>query len=110
MKTTTIIIGLFFALISFSGCLEDESEHCNSHLGDITIINYNKDPYNLYVDDSLFRKLNKLDTVKLVLPAKYYDFKMIQVSGYDSVPYVYQQSIGIDPCASTFWDPYDLGH
>ena len=95
-------------LLSFVAC--NEGDDCDTYYGDITIYNFNNYPYNLYVDDSLVRKLMVLDTINLVLRPQKYIFKMEQAEGYDSVPWVFQDTLFIDPCTSIAWDPYDRIH
>jgi hypothetical protein len=99
---------LLITLINFSGnsC---ERDHCDSGTGDITIFNNHENPYKLFVDDSLITVLQPWYSIKLYFKVgkytKYYDFKMIQESGYDSIPNILEERLYVDPCWSSEWGP-----
>lgn len=107
LKVTVSLFGLFIVVVIFNGCMKEIS--CSTNSGDITIFNYHDDPYKLLVDDSLISILQPWDSIFLVykngIETKFYNFKMIQESGYDSIPNIFEAGIGIDPCTSTAWTP-----
>lgn len=107
-KLSVILFVLLIILINFVGCF-CERDHCDSGTGDKTIFNNHEDPYNLFVDDLLVTVLQPWDSITLYFEVgkytKYYDFKMIQESGYDSIPNVFEERLYVDPCWSSEWGP-----
>ena len=105
MKTLIInsitVVGFLSIVLSYSAC--EQEPKCDYSTGDITIYNFHDDPYNLFIDDVLNTKMDAWDTIKLDLHYGQYDFKLVQASGYDSVPNTYEKSIPIDGCTSTAW-------
>ncbi len=97
------VVGSLSVILSYSACQQEPK--CDSSNGDITVYNYHDDPYNLSIDDVFNTKINAWDSVKLDLHYSQYDFKLVQASGYDSIPNTYEKSIGIDACTSIAWDP-----
>ena len=97
---------ILFTLIGltaiYSGCKRDK---CDYQTGDITICNFHNDPYNLFVDEVFNTKMAPWDTINLVMHYGQYNFKLVQVSGYDSVPAIFEESLAIDGCSSIAWDP-----
>jgi hypothetical protein len=82
-----------------NSCKEDE---CNFR-SEVQVENWTNDPYNFYIDDSFHSTFQKHDTLLIILKPGTYSFKMVQESGFDSIPRIKEESFTADPCTFTWW-------
>ena len=89
-------LGLLFHL---SSCEKEES--CDKNTGNLEVHNTTDYKYNVYVDSVWFKTLDKFESAYYDLEPNHYQVVFEQVTGYDSIPYIYEQYVDVDACAYT---------
>ncbi|OYT17455.1 MAG: hypothetical protein B7C24_02175 [Bacteroidetes bacterium 4572_77] len=92
-----LIVAISLVLLFSYAC--EKSYDCDKDTGYLEIYNSTDYKYSFYIDSVYYKTLNKFEKANYELPVKHYYIKFVQVSGIDSIPYIYNTSVDVDACS-----------
>ena len=94
-RINQIFIISIIAVLIFSGCV-DYQDICRDETKWIIVYNNYPDPYRLLIDDTFIGVIQPKDSIVHNIDYGYYNFKLIQESGYDSIPEIIEDNLHVD--------------
>jgi hypothetical protein len=108
MKLILIFLATIFIISQLSRCAIDRTP-CDLDTEYIKVNNTHINPYQFYFEGTYISTIPANDIfvyyIEVGRHTKWYHLKLIQDSGFDSVPKIYEDTVAMDPCVSAYWSP-----
>lgn len=95
------LVSILWIVLLFQLYSCEKGESCDKDTGNLEVHNTTDYKYNVYIDSVWFKTLDKFESAYYDLKPKNYQVVFEQVTGFDSIPYIYEQYVDVDACAYT---------